>query len=47
MSSQIEKFKKLEEKNRLAELGGGQDRIDRQHQATVQQLLVQVDGRGR
>jgi propionyl-CoA carboxylase beta chain len=33
MSSQIEKFKKLEEKNRVAELGGGQDRIDRQHQA--------------
>ena len=33
MSSQIEKFKKLEEKNRIAELGGGQDRIDRQHQA--------------
>jgi propionyl-CoA carboxylase beta chain len=33
MSSQIEKFKKLEEKNRVAELGGGQDRIDRQHSA--------------
>jgi propionyl-CoA carboxylase beta chain len=33
MSSHIEKFKKLEEKNRVAELGGGQDRIDRQHQA--------------
>ncbi len=29
----IEKFKKLEEKNHVAELGGGQDRIDRQHAA--------------
>ncbi len=29
----IEKFKKLEAKNRVAELGGGQDRIDRQHAA--------------
>jgi len=33
MSTQSEKFKKLEERNRIAELGGGQDRIDRQHQA--------------
>ena len=33
MSTLKDKFKKLEEKNRVAELGGGQDRIDRQHAA--------------
>jgi propionyl-CoA carboxylase beta chain len=33
MSTLKDKFKKLEEKNRIAELGGGQDRIDRQHSA--------------
>ena len=33
MSTLKDKFKKLEEKNRIAELGGGQDRIDRQHAA--------------
>ena len=33
MSTLKDKFKKLEEKNRVAELGGGQDRIDRQHSA--------------
>jgi propionyl-CoA carboxylase beta chain len=33
MSTLKDKYKKLEEKNRIAELGGGQDRIDRQHSA--------------
>ncbi len=33
MISNEEKYKILEEKNRLAELGGGQARIDKQHQA--------------
>ncbi len=33
MSTRAEKFHKLEEKIRQAELGGGQDRIDRQHAA--------------
>ncbi|MEI8045757.1 MAG: acyl-CoA carboxylase subunit beta [Bacteroidota bacterium] len=33
MSTLKDKYKKLEEKNRVAELGGGQDRIDRQHSA--------------
>jgi len=33
MSSLEEKFKKFEEKQKIAELGGGQDRIDRQHKA--------------
>ncbi len=33
MSTLKDKFKKLEEKNRIAELGGGIDRIERQHSA--------------
>ena len=33
MSSQEEKFNKFNKKNQQAELGGGQDRIDRQHKA--------------
>lgn len=33
MSSLEEKFKQFEEKQKIAELGGGQDRIDRQHKA--------------
>lgn len=33
MSSLEEKFNKFNEKNQQAELGGGQDRIDRQHKA--------------
>lgn len=33
MSSLEEKFKQFEERNKIAELGGGQDRIDRQHKA--------------
>jgi propionyl-CoA carboxylase beta chain len=33
MATLEDKIKEFEEKNRLAELGGGQDRIDRQHSA--------------
>lgn len=33
MSSLEKKFKQFEEKQKIAELGGGQDRIDRQHKA--------------
>lgn len=33
MSSLEDKFKQFEEKQKIAELGGGQDRIDRQHKA--------------
>ncbi len=33
MSSLQEKFKQFEERNKIAELGGGKDRIDRQHKA--------------
>jgi propionyl-CoA carboxylase beta subunit len=33
MSTLEEKFKQFDEKNKLAELGGGQDRIERQHKA--------------
>ena len=33
MSSLEEKFKQFELKNKIAELGGGKERIDRQHKA--------------
>lgn len=45
MSTLREKFQKLEEKSLQAELGGGQDRIDRQHAAgrkTARERLVDL-----
>lgn len=45
MSTLKDKFQKLEEKSRQAELGGGQDRIDRQHAAgrkTARERLIDL-----
>ncbi len=45
MSTRSDKFHKLEEKNRQSELGGGQDRIDRQHAAgrkTARERLIDL-----
>ncbi|NOY37261.1 MAG: acyl-CoA carboxylase subunit beta [Chlorobi bacterium] len=43
MSALEEKFKLLEEKNRLSELGGGQERIEKQHKAGKKTARERID----